>query len=153
MYTFTQKKTISRKIADQSCIDRYRQLLRSIRHPAAGRKMTDRQRLAESLCYELLGKYSERELAELVRTSGQTEPAGTGTPARTKAADVKKNFRNSSSTRASGGPIWTTLLFGLRTAYIQTALICGTISGSLKGVWTEWRRLTVHCLRTWSLRP
>ena len=52
MYTLKQKKVISRRIADISYIERYRQLLKNVRSPAAGRKMLDRQQLADYLCVE-----------------------------------------------------------------------------------------------------
>ena len=61
-YNFQQKKAISRKIADISYIDRYRELLKAVKSPAAGRKMLDRQQLAVSLVYELLTHYTEAQI-------------------------------------------------------------------------------------------
>ena len=66
MYTFQQKKVISRRIADISYIKRYRQLLKSVKSPAAGRKMLDRQQLSVSLVYELLAYYTEEEILRVV---------------------------------------------------------------------------------------
>lgn len=74
-YNFQQKKAISRRIADISYIDRYRQLLKAVKSPAAGRKMLDKQQLAVSLVYELLAYYSAAQLAELTVKSETEKPA------------------------------------------------------------------------------
>ena len=105
-------------MANITHIDRYRELLRAVKSPAAGRKMLDRQQLAVSLVYELLAYYTEPQLAELAaqpvaggKASVQSSPQSDG---------VKKKSRNSNSIRISAGLIWTMLWSGLRTAYSLT---------------------------------
>lgn len=66
MYTFQQKREKSKEIADSRQIEEYRRLLRNLKHPAAGRRMLDRQELAVSLVYELLGIYTAEELSGLL---------------------------------------------------------------------------------------
>ena len=65
MYTFQQKRDISRRIASISLIGEYRRLLRLLRHPMAGRKMLDKRSLAVSLVYDLLDSYTEEQLLSL----------------------------------------------------------------------------------------
>ena len=107
-YNFQQKKAISRRIADISYIDRYRQLLKAVKSPAAGRKMLDKQQLAVSLVYELLAYYPAAQLAELTAQSEAEKPAAASSLH--SVTSIKKKSRNSSSIRISGGSIWTTLL-------------------------------------------
>ncbi|MBP3662336.1 MAG: hypothetical protein J6J25_04435 [Bacteroidales bacterium] len=62
MYSFQQKRAISKKIASSEHIDTYRQLLASRGLPAAGIIMKDRQALAVSLVYTLLEHFTEEEI-------------------------------------------------------------------------------------------
>ena len=62
MYTFQQKKSISRAIAQPSRIDIYRRLLSSKGLPAAGTIMKNRSALAESMVYTLLEHYTAEEI-------------------------------------------------------------------------------------------
>lgn len=117
-YNYLQKKAISRKIADITYIDRYRELLRAVKSPAAGRKMLDRQQLAVSLVYELLAYYTEAQIEEL---SVQYAPGALANAPSSRPSAVKKKLRNSSSIRISAGSIWTTISSGLRTVYSRTA--------------------------------
>lgn len=89
MYTFQQKKVISRRIADISYIERYRQLLKNVRSPAAGRKMLDRQQLAVSLVYELLAYYTEEDILRNAAGAPVTPAEGTEPDA---AREVKKSL-------------------------------------------------------------
>lgn len=140
MYTFQQKKAISRKIADVASIERYRQLLKALRHPAAGRKMLDRQQLAISLVYELLGYYQEAELCEIVnRTNLPQAQTGTGK----HQAGLKKNFRRQSNIPGSVGQTWIIPWSELLTAYFQTVSIFGTAFRRLKKALTARQRPTV----------
>lgn len=130
MYTFQQKKVISRKIADISYIEKYRQLLKSVRSPAAGRKMLDRQQLAVSLVYELLAYYSEAEILRIAVDSPAASAEGTMNDDAGKT--VKKKSRNLNSILTSAGGRWTTLLSGLRTAFSRTGSTSGAGSGILR---------------------
>ena len=139
-YTFKEKRTISRKIADITYIDRYRQLLKAVKSPASGRKMLDKQQLAVSLVYELLAYYSESQLQELTKQPGVVVQAAVLTSPQPSA--VKKKPRNSSSTRISAGSIWTILWSGLRTAYLRTVSIFITAFRRLKKDWTDYLKWT-----------
>ena len=86
-YNYLQKKAISRKIADITYIDRYRELLRAVKSPAAGRKMLDRQQLAVSLVYELLAYYTEAQIEEL---SVQYAPGALANAPSSRPSAVKK---------------------------------------------------------------
>lgn len=138
-YNYLQKKTISRKIADITYIDRYRQLLRAVKSPAAGRKMLDRQQLAVSLVYELLAYYTEAQIEEL---SVQYAPGALANAPSSRPSVVKKKLRNSSSIRISAGSIWTTISSGLRTVYSRTASIFITGFRRLKKDWTDYWKWT-----------
>lgn len=58
MYSFKERKRISRQIADPDRIPFYRQLLTGYRCKLAGTIMQDRRQLAEALVYALLGYMS-----------------------------------------------------------------------------------------------
>ena len=130
MYTFQQKKVISRRIADISYIKRYRQLLKSVKSPAAGRKMLDRQQLSVSLVYELLAYYTEEEILRVV--AGTPVSSAEGPAPDNAVKEVKKKSRNLNSILTSAGGRWTTLLSGLRTAFSRTGSTSGAGSGILR---------------------
>ncbi len=67
MYSIAERTQLSKRIAQISKIDTYRAMLKAYGSKRAGRIILDRQQLAESLVYELLGKCSAEEIQE--RTS------------------------------------------------------------------------------------
>lgn len=142
MYTFKQKKEISHRIARVEDIEFYRRMLKPHRASAAGRVMTDRRALAESLVYNLLDFYTEEQLSS-AHTIVATPQVG-----RTKqdppAAAVKKKSRNSMNIRISAGKILTTLWSALQTAYSRTASTAGAV----------WLRLKerAKALLSWALK-
>lgn len=145
MYTFQQKKVISRRIADISYIERYRQLLKSVRSPAAGRRMLDRQQLAVSLVYELLAYYSESEILRIAVDSPAVPAEGAMTDDAGKT--VKKKSRNLNSILTYAGGRWRTLLSGLRTAFSRIGSICGTGFGISRKTLKEPRKWMPPFLR------
>ena len=66
MYSFKERKSISRQIADPDRIPLYRQLLSGYRCKLAGTIMHDRRQLAEALVYALLGYLSMDEIISAV---------------------------------------------------------------------------------------
>lgn len=62
MYTFQQKKSISKSIADPAKINIYRQMLAAKRLPASGTINRNRSALAISLVYILLDHYTMEEI-------------------------------------------------------------------------------------------
>lgn len=62
MYTFQQKRSISKSIADPARIELYRQMLAAKRLPASGTISRDRSALAISLVYILLDHYTMEEI-------------------------------------------------------------------------------------------
>lgn len=62
MYTFQQKRSISKSIADPARIELYRQMLAAKRLPASGTISRDRSSLAVSLVYILLDHYTMDEI-------------------------------------------------------------------------------------------
>lgn len=62
MYTFQQKRSISKAIAQPSKIETYRRLLSSRGLPAAGTIMKDRSALAVSMVYVLLDHFTAEEI-------------------------------------------------------------------------------------------
>ena len=81
MYTFQQKRSISKAIAQPSKIETYRRLLSSRGLPAAGTIMKDRSALAVSMVYVLLDHFS----AEEIQAACETPAASGGQPAATVA--------------------------------------------------------------------
>lgn len=131
MYTFKQKKEISRRIAKAENIDFYKRMLKPHRPSAAGRIMSDRNALAESLVYNLLDFYKEDQLvpvpADLV-TSQMRRPEKLGT----ETQAVKKKSQNSRSIPTFSGRILTILWSALQTAYSQTVSTAGAVWQRLK---------------------
>ena len=62
MYTFQQKKSISKSIADPAKVEVYRQMLAAKRLPASGTISRNRSALAISLVYILLDHYTMEEI-------------------------------------------------------------------------------------------
>ena len=62
MYTFQQKKSISKSIADPAKVEIYRQMLAAKRLPASGTISRNRSALAVSLVYILLDHYTMDEI-------------------------------------------------------------------------------------------
>lgn len=62
MYTFQQKKSISKSIADPAKVELYRQMLAAKRLPASGTISRNRSALAISLVYILLDHYTMEEI-------------------------------------------------------------------------------------------
>lgn len=62
MYTFQQKKSISKSIADPAKVEIYRQMLAAKRLPASGTINRNRSALAISLVYILLDHYTMEEI-------------------------------------------------------------------------------------------
>jgi len=59
---FIQKREVSRRIADPSKIEVYRQLLSAKRVPSSGMKGDDKRKLAIELVYTALSHYSEEDI-------------------------------------------------------------------------------------------
>ena len=74
MYSFKERKSISRRIADPARIPVYRKLLAGYRCKLAGTIMQDRRQLAEALVYALLGYLSMDEI--IVATTPEAADAG-----------------------------------------------------------------------------
>ena len=81
MYTFQQKKAISRAIAQPSKIEIYRSLLASRGLPAAGTIMKNRSALAVSMVYTLLEHYT----AEEIQAACETSEVKAGQPAESRS--------------------------------------------------------------------
>ncbi len=95
MYTFQQKKSISKSIADPAKIDIYRQMLAAKRLPASGTISRNRSALAISLVYILLDHYSMEEIMATGGTASapvaQVAAAPVGvSPAASKPAKISK---------------------------------------------------------------
>ena len=69
MYSIADRTSLSKRIAQVSAIDTYRALLRSHGSKRAGRILLDKQQLAESLVYELLGKMTAEEILAQTTTA------------------------------------------------------------------------------------
>ena len=72
MYTFQQKKSISKSIADPAKVEVYRQMLAAKRLPAAGTISRNRSALAISLVYILLDHYTMEEIMAAGAESAMT---------------------------------------------------------------------------------
>ena len=118
MYSIAERTTLAKRIAQVGSIDAYRALLRSHGSKRAGRIILDKQLLAESLVYELLGKMTAEEIL------AQTVQAPV-TPSPRQIVDsvvqaVKKKHQNMRNTLASVGKTLKTGLSRLLTSYIPT---------------------------------
>ncbi len=87
MYTFQQKKSISRAIAQPSKIEIYRGLLASRGLPAAGTIMKNRSALAVSMVYTLLEHFTAEEIQAAceARSPMAGQPVGSMEKASTEA--------------------------------------------------------------------
>lgn len=118
MYSIAERTQLSRKIAQISHIDTYRTMLKGYGSKRAGRIIPDKQQLAESLVYELLGKCPVEEILE--RTAGNRGNFMQNS-VHNIVATVKKKLQNMRNTLLSVGKILMTHLFKLLTSYLQTA--------------------------------
>ena len=113
MYSIAERTSLSKKIAQVSEIDSYRMLLRSLGSKRSGRIILDKQQLAESLVYELLGKMTAEEIL------AQTTPASAAQTPRQAIVNaisaVKKKLQNLRNTLASVGKTLKTGLSRLLT--------------------------------------
>lgn len=90
MYSIAERTQLSKRIAQISKINTYRAMLKAYGSKRAGRVIIDQQQLAESLVYELLGKYTADDILE--RTAEHRQPV-LQQFAGNISATVKKNFK------------------------------------------------------------
>ena len=120
MYSIAKRTALCKLIAQVDSIDTYRRLLRSHGSKRAGRIILDKQQLAESLVYELLGKMA---VDEIIAQSMLAPAAPTPHQIIADAATaVKKKHQNMRNTLASVGKTLKTGLSRLLTSYIPTVL-------------------------------
>lgn len=136
MYTIAERTALSRRIAQVSHIDTYRTLLRSFGSKRAGRIILDKQQLAESLVYELLGKMS----AEAIQEQTVSNAVATHQVINTAIVAVKKKLQNTRNILLSVGRILKTNLSRLQTSYIPT--VSTVIRDSVKSIVVLMTRVT-----------
>lgn len=119
MYSIAERTQLSKRIAQISKIDTYRAMLKAYGSKRAGRIILDRQQLAESLVYELLGKCSAEEIQE--RTS-EPRQAVLSQISGNMVPTIKKKLQNLRNTLQSVGTTLKTSWSRLRTLSIRTAL-------------------------------
>lgn len=136
MYTIAERTALSRRIAQVSHIDTYRTLLRSFGSKRAGRIILDKQQLAESLVYELLGKMS----AEAIQEQTVSNAVATHQVINTAIVAVKKKLQNTRNILLSVGRILKTNLSRLQTSYIPT--VSTVIRDSVKSIEVLMTRVT-----------
>lgn len=118
MYSIAERTALSKRIAQVSHIDTYRSLLRSHGSKRAGRIILDKQQLAESLVYELLGKMSAEAIQ--VQTTSTSNALTTHQVINTAVVAVKKKHQNLRNTLQFVGRTLKTNLSRLQTSYIPT---------------------------------
>ena len=148
MYSIAERTSLSKKIAQVDAIDTYRMLLRSHGSKRAGRIMLDRQQLAESLVYELLGKITAEEIhAQSTSASAVTTPRQVIANA---VSAVKKKHQNMRNTLASVGKTLKIGLSRLLTSYIPT--VSTAIRDFAKSIAAWVKRQTIRLWRNISRR-
>lgn len=134
----SDKRAVSRRIADPGKIDHYRNLLRAKGSKEADMREASPKKLAVMLVYVALEYYSEQDIlsAEKVSLQAQNTPkteasVPSGNNTAKKTAGTKKKTQSTRNIRAFLGKILTTLWYALQTAYTRTA----------STVITSWSRL------------
>lgn len=135
MYSIAERTALSKRIAQVSHIDTYRSLLRSHGSKRAGRIILDKQQLAESLVYELLGKMSAEAIQ--VQTTSTSNALTTHQVINTAIVAVKKKHQNLRNTLQFVGRTLKTSSSRLQTSYIQTASTAISNFVKSKAAWAK----------------
>lgn len=143
MYSYIEKTTLAKKLANPHFIPTYRRLLESYRDSSATKISVNEKQLAEDLVYSLLGYMTEDEIFAATtghRSAPVREAAPLSETLKPATAAVKKKFQNLRSILTSTGKTSITQSSEPQTASSRIASTCGAVFERLKTFCTKKRQ-------------
>lgn len=143
MYSYIEKTTLAKKLANPHFIPVYRRLLESYRDNSATKISVNEKQLAEDLVYSLLAYMTAEEIFAATtghRAAQASEPSRAAETLKPAKEAVKKKFQNLRSILTSIGKTSITQSSEQQTASSRIASTCGAVFERLKTICTRKRQ-------------